>query len=153
MPKPLEAGRVLSIRVRPVDCMSAIDVLTKAGQDPTRMSFAAVVNTALSISLATLRDLNLIPTREGFEYTEMMEVWNARKLTPHATKLALTKSMKNRNLDSLHSIPDALLTPAQQIAKIRVMELQLIQSTQPEKWTPEMEAELAVHLEALGIED
>ncbi len=152
MSKKLEPGRVMSIRVRPQDCMTAIDILTKAGQDPTRLSFASVVNTALSIAFATLRDLKLIPTRDGFEYTEMMEVWDERKLTPHASKLSLTAMLKNRNFESLQVLPDALLTPEQQIAKVRIMELQLIQSTNPDKFSPEMEAELDAQIALLGID-
>jgi hypothetical protein len=68
-------GVVSTIRVNPKDCMSIIDVIALTGIDTTGMSFAAMTSLALSSLLETARQNGQVPTRDGFEFNEMMLPW------------------------------------------------------------------------------
>jgi len=80
----MKAGNVVSIRVNPTDCMAVVDVIKKTGVYTPGMSFAQMVSLALSGVLQTLRDTQLIPDREGWEYNELVGPYinkqNGRKL-------------------------------------------------------------------------
>lgn len=69
----MRAGQVVRIRVNPKDCMSAIDILAKAGVPTEGISFSAIVSLAFSAITEGLRKQGTIPDRDGFEYTQMMQ--------------------------------------------------------------------------------
>lgn len=69
----MRPGKVTTIRVNPLDCLSVLDVCKSAGIEIPGGSFAQHVSLALSSLLQTVRDAGIIPTRDGFEYNEMME--------------------------------------------------------------------------------
>lgn len=68
----LKSGHVISLRVNPTDCMSVVDVVRKAGVYTPGMSFSMMVSLALSSVLQTLRDCEVIPERDGYEFNELM---------------------------------------------------------------------------------
>jgi len=68
----MKAGEVVSIRVNPEDVMSCIDICLVAGIYVKGMSLAQVVRTALSGLLEGARTGNVVPHRDGFEYSEMI---------------------------------------------------------------------------------
>lgn len=70
---PRKVGRVVQIRVNPKDCMAVVDVIQAARMHFTGMSFAQAVSTALACAMESFRQNNIVPTRDGFEYTAMME--------------------------------------------------------------------------------
>lgn len=80
----MRAGKVVNVRINPKDCMGVIDVVKKAGVYVPGMSFSQMVSLALSGMMQTLRDNEIIPDREGWEYLEMMGPYltkqNGRKL-------------------------------------------------------------------------
>lgn len=88
----LRPGIVSSIRVNPKDCMSVIDVMEKAGVNIQGMSFSGMVSLALSSLLENCRTQNLIPTRDGFEFTEMVGPYLSQS---HAKKVHVTKAIGN----------------------------------------------------------
>lgn len=96
MTNPKSVGMVTTIRVRPDDQMSCIDIVEKAGALREGMSITAVVSRALSICCETLREAGTIPRRDGFEYgdmiapflTENKHVKRARILVGHELALA-----------------------------------------------------------------
>lgn len=65
------SGKVVNIRLSTTDCMAAVDVCKKGGLTG-HASFAATVSSAIKLMFAAYRDMELIPTRDGFEWTEMM---------------------------------------------------------------------------------
>lgn len=69
----MRPGIVAAIRVNPKDCMSVIDVMDTVGINTEGMSFPAMVSLTLSSLLEGARASKQIPTRDGFEYSDMME--------------------------------------------------------------------------------
>lgn len=69
----MRPGVVASIRVNPKDCMSIIDTIKNTGLYVPGMSYPAMVSMVLSACLESLRKHGTIPTRDGFEYLQMME--------------------------------------------------------------------------------
>jgi hypothetical protein len=72
-------GRVVRVRLSPRDCMGIADVVDKIEQYIPGMSFDVAVRLALSAALETFRANGSIPTRDGFEYTEMMDKYESTK--------------------------------------------------------------------------
>lgn len=102
----LKAGLVISLRINPKDCMSVVDVLAKTGMIVPGMSFSAMTALALSSLLETMRQQGHIPTRSGFEFTEMMTPYLDGR---HARKVAAAKA-----LEGLGSDFSAPVMPAQE---------------------------------------
>ena len=68
----MRPGKVVTIRINPKDCMSILDVLGVTNQMIKGASFPALASLALSALLETVRKNGAIPTRDGFEYNDMM---------------------------------------------------------------------------------
>lgn len=66
-------GRIVRFRLAPKDCLSVIDVVAQLGLKAERMSFDQACRIALTSVLRSLRATSAIPTRDGYEYGEMME--------------------------------------------------------------------------------
>lgn len=92
----LKAGLVISLRINPKDCMSVVDVLAKTGTVIPGMSFSAMTALALSSLLETMRQQGKIPTRDGFEFSEMMAPYLSGK---HARKVATAKALEGLGSD------------------------------------------------------
>lgn len=69
----MRAGRVVTIRVMPKECMACVDVLRALGVIEQGMTFSRVVSLALMSLVKTAQDLKAIPVRDGFEFNEMMQ--------------------------------------------------------------------------------
>lgn len=89
-------GKVITMRVKTMDCLAAIDVCHRAGVSTKKMSFPAVVAKAFSLMCDVQRSMRNIPTRDGFEWNNMMQQFGAvmeeeekegdiRQLLPGAT--------------------------------------------------------------------
>lgn len=67
-------GEVIRLRLAPREVMSCIDCVEAAGVKlPAGTSMAQVVKRGVMIALNTLREEKAIPTREGYEYLEMVQ--------------------------------------------------------------------------------
>ena len=75
----MRAGKVVSMRVNPADCMSVIDVLEDAGFNLSQLGFSNAVSIVLSMLLEDRRSKGLIQRRLGFEYMNMMGKLNQSK--------------------------------------------------------------------------
>lgn len=87
--KRIRPGVVTTIRVNPADAMAVVDVVNAAGVYTKGMSFASMVSLALSSLLQTMRDQDVIPKRDGFEYNELVQPY----LGQNGKKLEITKAM------------------------------------------------------------
>lgn len=87
----MKPGQVVSIRVSPKDCMSVVDAIKGNGFYTPGMSYPAMVSMILAASLESMRKQGLIPTRDGFEYTEIMGpyIGKGRNLRAHNITSAL----------------------------------------------------------------
>jgi hypothetical protein len=140
----LIAGRVIRARVNPKDCISCVDVVDKLGYETTNWSFDQVVRVALSSLLESVRQNNVIPTRDGFEYSAMVTNRFKSATRANAAKLKITAIA-----DSLaHAQQTSPLVPQSaelRLANMRVAELELKRSA-GEPWTIEDQQEYAKSL-------
>ena len=93
----MKPGNVVSIRVNPTDSMAVVDLLEVSGLRVSGMSFPAMVSLALSSCLEGLRQQGVIPERDGFEYSAMME--GIIGVGNHARKVEVTKVMNTLGSD------------------------------------------------------
>lgn len=93
----MKPGNVVSIRVNPTDSMAVVDLLEASGMRVAGMSFPAMVSLALSSCLEGLRQQGVIPERDGFEYSAMME--GIVGVGNHARKVEVTKVMNTLGSD------------------------------------------------------
>jgi hypothetical protein len=89
----MRAGQVVRIRVNPKDCMSVLDVMEVTGMQTQGMSFSAIVSLALSSAMEGLRQQGVIPTRTGFEFSDMMSVY--LRGSSQGRKVAMTNAIYN----------------------------------------------------------
>ena len=97
--KRLRAGTVVRLRVNPRDCLSCIDIAKQIGIYTKGMSFSAVVSLALSSMLEACRQQEIIPTRDGFEYDEMMAPFKEEPIGARAKKLEISKTIYDAGSD------------------------------------------------------
>lgn len=69
----MKIGEVVHIRLNPEDVMGVIDVVKNAGVYMPGMSLAQITRLALSGLLEAARKHEVIPRREGFEYSTMVQ--------------------------------------------------------------------------------
>lgn len=110
----LKAGVVTSLRINPKDCMSIVDVLDKTGLLKAGMSFSSMAALTLSVLLETMRERGDIPTRDGFEFSEMVGPYlNGNQ----SRKVAINKAVESIGSDfSAPALPQR--SPAKIIAKM-----------------------------------
>ena len=89
--KCMKAGFVVRIRVNPTDCLSILDTMRSVGVIVENMSFSSLASLTLSTLLASMRKAGTIPTRDGFEYAQMMRPFEGAKSTHD--KRAITESL------------------------------------------------------------
>lgn len=109
----LKAGVVTSLRINPKDCMSIVDVLEKTGLLKSGMSFSSMAALTLSVLLETMRERGDIPTRDGFEFSEMVgQYLNGNQ----SKKVAINKAVQSIGSD--FSAPALPQSPAVRPAKV-----------------------------------
>ena len=94
-------GRVVRLRVNSLDCLACVDVARKIGLYVNGMSFAQLVSVTLATLLETARQSGTIPTRDGFEWAEMMAQFPDSPKQDRAKKIQITKALSKltgRNL-------------------------------------------------------
>jgi len=84
MPTP---GFIVSLRINPNDVMSIIDVLDTIGVPKQNLSFAQATKIALASLLEGARQSNLVPRRDGFEYSEMIKPFAGSTYASRGAKL------------------------------------------------------------------
>lgn len=88
----MKHGLVIQFRLNPEDVMSCIDVLDVSGIPQNNMSLPMVCRLVLSSYLQGSRDRGMIPKREGYEYTAMVERFSNISV---ASKIAAANNIFN----------------------------------------------------------
>lgn len=120
--------------------MSCVDVVAQVGYNPGPMSYAQVVSSALSVILESLRQSQIVPDRQGFEYADIMAPWKEDAMADRGRKLSITKSLQLGNRPTLPSIA---LDPAVARKKLRFDELAFKANHDEQNMSAEEKAELA----------
>jgi len=106
--------------------MSCVDVAKQVGYLKEGISFAEVVSVALRALLQTVRQQNIVPERDGFEFSEMMRSYKDQPHLDRALKVRLNKTLR------FQTIPAVIEETAEQKrAKIRFEELAFKNSADP----------------------
>jgi hypothetical protein len=138
----MKAGKVVTIRVNPRDCMSCVDVVQKVALVTPGMSFAQIVSIALSSLLAGVREAGILPNRDGFEYGQLMQPWETDPRNVRARKLDITRELETATAGGERQIP-ALTVDYQKVRKERRMkELIGKREADPMNFSPEEQAEV-----------
>lgn len=118
----MKAGRVVTLRVNPRDCMSVVAVLEKLEINTPGMSFAQAVSLALSSALEAFRQNNVLPKEDTFNFNKVMDRFPPEnpkyRQGIRARKLEVTEAIGLRGAPSL--IPE---TPERKRRKLRLDEL------------------------------
>ena len=70
-------GFITRIRLSPKDVMACLDCVSAADADVPGMSLSAAVKRGIVVAMETLRQNKVIPTRDGFEYLDMIAPYQA----------------------------------------------------------------------------
>ena len=132
----MKPGRTANIRINPADCMSCIDVIKKTGMNLQGASFTIIVSAALASMLESFRQNGIIPTRDGFEYNEIMKAYPMQDKSQRARALAITKTF------DMASVQVPAANPVNPRKKLRFEELARKKNATPESMDSEDEAEL-----------
>lgn len=127
--KAHKVGRAVYIRVSPKDCMAVVDVLRQIDLLPRGMSFAQAVSLALSSAFEGLRQAGIIPTRTGFEFTDMMVHFPPDRKIDRMRKLDVTNAISGAGDFTAPSIiPE---TAERKRKRLRYEELKFKRETDP----------------------
>ncbi len=132
----MKIGRVARIRVNPKDCMAVVDVLKKLDIVPRGMSFSQGVSVVLSSALESFRQSGLIPIRDGFEFSQLLEVFPPDRPADRARKLEITEIMSAHKAPAL--IPE---TPDRKRRRLRFEELKFKKEHDDLNWTEALQEE------------
>lgn len=132
-------GKVARIRLNPTDCMGVIDVVAHIGLDPKVYSFDQVTRLALSSLLEAVRQHNIIPTRDGFEYGDMMRPFETRSVVSQARKMEITTFV---NRSAVQIAPVIELSPELKRKKVRWLELATKKEADELNWSAAEDEEL-----------
>lgn len=113
--------------------MSCVDVAKQAGYNPHPMSFSQVVSSTLGIVLESLRQNNIVPRRDGFEYADMMRHWDFDVKADRVAKLGITKALQFSTMQPLRNVA---LNPALNRLRVRFDELASRWNADPENMGP-----------------
>lgn len=136
-------GEVVRIRVNPRDCMSVVDVINNTGMYTGGMSFPMAVSLVLSSLLESARQAKLIPERDGFEYSEVMQPFSNKATGPR--KLAITAAHRMVGSELVAPPlrqPKVGMSMEQRRADTRMRELFFKREHTPESWSPADDKEL-----------
>ena len=136
----MRPGKVVNIRISPANCMAIYDALKLAGVNPASINFNSAASRVFDMMMEGLRRDKVIPIREGFEFTPIMEEFSqsSKIALPGYTK---TPDVIDTIMASKPNIP-ATTTAEQRLARLRFKELMIKKENAPDSWSDEDEAEL-----------
>src|ERR1700744_3266486 len=126
----MRPGTVVNFRISPANCMAIYDALKLAGVNPASINFNSAASRVFDMMMEGLRRDKVIPTREGFEFTPIMEEFSqANKISlPGYTK---TPDVIDTIMVDKPNIP-ATTTAEQRIARLRFKELMIKKEHAPD---------------------
>lgn len=120
-------GEVVRIRVNPKDMMGVVDVVRTLGFNYHGMTFSQATSIAFSAMLNMLRETGSIPTRDGFEFSDMIQPFTikpeSRRNLNLAKPLTLAESTQPTTKASSKLVPNPSYSKEQRQAKFRLEEL------------------------------
>lgn len=102
----MKHGAVVQFRLSTEDIMSCIDILNDANISKDGMSLGMVCKLVLSSYLETCRKSNSIPTRDGFEYLNM--------ITPFVNVSQVKKANMISNMPRVDTVQTRIMSPSQE---------------------------------------
>lgn len=133
----MKAGKVVSLRVNPKNCLTVLDVCRELGVNPSAgYSFGQLVSIALSSLLETVRQQAIVPERTGFEYSEMMKPFEEPSKRAFAQKIKLSN-----NITAPSFQPQPVIPGVHPREKVRFEELAFKKDADPLNFSPAEEKE------------
>lgn len=142
----MKPGLVVTLRVNPQDAMSIVDTLFDLGVNTTNLSFNQATKLVLASFLEAHRSTGRIPTRSGFEYTELMRPFTESSYSNRGLKLKLASMLASPVDDDSSSPIEAITDPDKRKRRILYDEL-LLRKQSGDGWTDTDQAELKPLLE------
>ena len=142
----VKAGRVVRLRISPKDCMRIVDALAKMGVDVRAfggaLSFSHATKKVLESCLVALERDGIIPTRDGFEFSQMMIPFplGEASVKVRATQIAFTKFESHPSYKAEPVVPE---TPERRSRRIRYEELLFKRRADELNWSEEDQAEFS----------
>jgi hypothetical protein len=115
-----KSGKVVSIRISPLDCLSIIDICKKAGIIEADATFPGLTSQALKMMIHAYKTMGMIPVRDGFEWNEMMEPFDedikarsnkaerkAHVLIPESLMQSIPAERQRLPPDGIQVVPEA----------------------------------------------
>jgi len=152
----MKYGDVVRMRLTPQDAMGCIDILKSAGAYSDDMSLSLIASLALRGLLESSRRMGVIPYRDGFEYSAMVQPLLEKR--QNAKKLAVTeiaeRNMYSRLVNDVSAVEpvtpvpqdNTYVYPVRSRLEVRLNELRGKKVADIENWSVLEEAELQ-HLE------
>ena len=135
-----KAGRSVYIRVNPKDCQSVVDVLKRVDILPRGMSFSQGVSIALASCLEGLRQAGVIPTRDGYDFNEVMAAFPLDRKADRVRKLDITGVIQGKG--DFEAPPIIVETPERARRRLRYEELRFKLNNDALNFSEENRAEL-----------
>lgn len=82
----------------PKDCLTAVQLVEKAGLLVENVSFAQLISTALMVSLESMRRSKIVEDGEGFDYWQVMSRFQDQPHIDRAKKLKVTDEFRRLEL-------------------------------------------------------
>ncbi len=159
-------GKAMYIRVSPKNCMAIADALKVAGLHPGDFTFSSATARVLDMLLAGLLRDGIVPTRDGFEFSSMMNefIQQNKAALPSVSYKQPTQAVNHSQGQVNHSQvampkmlavgsdyvePSAHPGSVQRRAAVRFKELMTKKEHAPDSWTAEDAAELEGVMEKL----
>jgi hypothetical protein len=140
----MKPGTVINIRISSVNCMAIYDALQVAGINPSEITFSSGASKVLDMMMEALRRDKIIPTRDGFEYSTIME-----SFIPKDKKRLPSVAYAEPKIPSAGN-PISYVTAEQRLSRVRFKELMIKKEHAPDTWTAEDDAELEQVYQQMG---
>lgn len=148
----MRPGEVVTVRINPTDCMGIADMLVIGDVNTEGMTFSQATATVIQSMLESARMQGIIPTRDGFEFSKVMQPFaRKRKGPPKGGLIAAMHNMKmsvSRARDIVEIITPveevaaiASMTAEQRQAGLRLKELLIKQEHASDSWSAADQAE------------
>lgn len=148
----MRPGEVVTVRINPTDCMGIADMLVLGNVNTEGMTFSQATATVLQSLLESARMQGIIPVRDGFEFSKVMQPFaRKRKGPPKGGLIAAMHDMK-MSVSRSRDIAD-VITPEEEVAAIasmtteqrqagmRMKELMVKQEHAADSWSAEDQEE------------
>lgn len=142
----MRVGRIARIRVNPKDCVAIVDVLQKLEINTPGISFSQGVSIALSSAMEAFRQNGVIPVRDEFDYTKLMQRFPEDRPADRARKLEVTSAIGLRGAPALVGE-----TPDRKRRRLRYEELRFKKKSDSLNWTDEEQQELVPLVEEFFV--